>query len=178
MNTWSEPVFAICHNIDGKNIPAYSVILDFRNFSGIERLADHNITVHGITNFFDSICATCDCAKLYGFFDGAEIAAWDKYFQIMFLQNPNIYDAQAHFYCDRYGIPFMISKRRTDTCVKVFKGQKYNILYNCIKLRINPTPKDMIEFDAEMYKNIVRFKNELLISTMEEEYGIFVAWNT
>ena len=151
MGIYSFPLFTICFDINGDVIPFDKVILNFTDDQTIDRLDNHGIIINGKTTFEESIMASDDSSKIFGYFDHHECSAWTTYFDILFDQNPNIEEAQAHFYCSDERFPFVFIKSKTEN-LHVRYGSVHNILYT--KLIIEDDDYDF-QIDIDKYKDLV-----------------------
>lgn len=151
MGVWSEPVFAICYDNNKNIIDSKTVMLDFTNLDEddlIIRLSSHGTIVNGKTTFHESIMDTCNTAKIYGYLTKDELDAWSDYFNLLFEQNEAVDLANAHFYCSDNEFPYIISMHRDDKSVKIYTGQRGNILYSKIETKDGET---YISFDKDLY---------------------------
>ena len=154
MGIWSYPITAVCYTKDEKEIEPENVKLDFTNVkedSIIKKLGNHEVIVEGITTFYDSIMATCDSAKIWGNLTEDELYAWTKYFDLLFKQNKKVNKAQAHFYCMDCKFPYIISKEKDDE-IKIYSGEKYNVLYTKLDIECDPDKNEPFIFDEEAYE--------------------------
>jgi len=154
MGIWSYPITAVCYTKDEKEIEPENVKLDFTNVdkhSPIYKLSDHEVIVEGNTTFYDSIMATCDTAKIWGYFIEDEINAWTKYFDLLFKQNEKVNKAQAHFFCSDDEFPYIISKEK-DEKIKFYSGRTHNVLYTKLNIDCDLNEEEVFIFDIEAYK--------------------------
>ena len=162
---FSEPIMTMCYDMNGNIIPTDKVALNFNNTFEFERLERHGIVTRRTTNFMDSIMSTCYFAKIYGYLEIEEMTAWNKYFELLFSQNPNVVDAHAHFFCSSEHIPYVLCGNRNDRKTKVCVGELNNALYTTVNLNDEENP---FSFSKRMYKNVVANYQKIFWNNVKE----------
>lgn len=154
MGVWSIPLTTRCYDKEGKLINSENICIDFSKVTQnqtnyIHKLEGHNTIVEGITTFEKSIMATCNSSRIWGYFDIEEKHGWKQYFTILLNQNPNVYDAQAHFYCEDFNFPYVIRMKR-NMKLSIKRGHYEHIMYSTINYDATED-EEFISFSKDLY---------------------------
>jgi hypothetical protein len=158
MGIWSNPVVTICYDKNNELIDTKTVKLDFTHIEigeTLSNLENHDIIVRDITNFDDSVMNACEISKIYGYWNESEQNGWNKYFKIVFEQNDNVYEAQAHFFCQDLDFPYYISCKRNNL-ISLYVGNKHSVLYTIKE-------KCELSFDKYNYIKCIVEDNDLFL---------------
>lgn len=115
MGVWSKPLGTVCYGENREILDTTKITMDFYDVlhdDPIYSLSQHNVIVDGVTNFNESIMNTCGSAKIWGYLDNNKINAWTGYFNLLLDQNPQVKEAEAHFYCIDEDHPYIIMMKR------------------------------------------------------------------
>jgi hypothetical protein len=114
MGTWSRPLLTRCYDAAGVLVPPADVRLTLSptdmSRPWVLKLVNHGMlseTAATLT-FDEAVMSTCDTAKIWGYLDSAEYAAWVGLGEALFAANPTVAEAQAHFLCTDATMPYAI----------------------------------------------------------------------
>jgi len=170
MGIASYLIFPMCHDHDSKIMKNEDIVVDFtdiQNLEAIEHLDNIGLNVHGIKNFYE-IFATNSGHRILGYLDDGETSMWNQFYDIVFKQNPNIYDIQVHFWCSDAEFPFVIRKKTQFDCIKVFRGTKNNILYTKVDYNKDSYEESPTSFDKKKYIQLVRKHKKMFWRHMKQ----------
>lgn len=188
MGIWSRPLFTRCTGDDGEAVPAESVNVTFTrdDFVKMDFLHYNKTDVSVGTRTFDQvIMATCDTARIWGYFDKEELMCWDALFLLTLHQNPRVRNIEAHFYCADHEHPFVIimnrgERRGSDAheVVHVEHGSTGHCLYSEIHYSSAEFGGDQCVFVPEMYMKAREEHENLFWDCMEEYCDIICLYQT
>ena len=115
MGIWSYPIGVYCEKGYHDVVSGKDVFVRFDDDTSPPILLSNHSTIVSIkepVSFEESIMATCDCAKIYGYFDDRELEAWETYFDVLMAQNPELTLAEAHFFCTDHDLAYFARKKR------------------------------------------------------------------
>lgn len=150
-------IFTICHCNDSSVIE--NVEVDFTNIEHlpeIQYVESIGLKVDGIKKFNDIFYTSYGHLRIFGYLDNDAVRMWNKFYDIIFEQNPQVYDIQAHFWCSDERKPFVIRKKRKYDNIRLFIGNENDVLYTKVDYSIDPNDESPTSFDEEKYINLVK----------------------
>jgi hypothetical protein len=119
MGVWSEPLLTHCVDAAGRPIPSEHVRLTFSSEEvrspppWLQKLCNHGmfaaLQLDALSVTLQEGCMSAShTAKVWGYVDGAEIAAWETLFARVRQQNATVVEIQVHWWCSDIAKPYAI----------------------------------------------------------------------
>ena len=178
MGIWSRPLFTRCTDKANSVVRSDRVVLSFSEDDAciLSNLSNHSTDVtEGDRTFEEAIMATCDTAKIWGYFDKVELHSWELLFSRLMDQNPHVHEAEAHFYCIDSHFPYVIYKERGGP-VRIQHGTDGHCLY--CNLDFGAEEGEEWKFDKDMYRMARDGHDSVFWNAMEEYCDISLLMRT
>lgn len=164
MGVYSVPLLTVGYGKEGERVPVGEIRVDFTRIAKnnpVKSLDCEGIIVAGKTTFDESIMAIGgDGSKIYGYFSVHKIEAWNNYFGIIFKQNDNVNELQAHFFCEDGDFPYIVKcERNGKACVK--QGEVHSCLYTTLNYKGDLDPEEDDDYDHPFAFDINKYRENL-----------------